>query len=140
MPLVRGNLVSSTENTQVRECTRVLIQTSGLTVDGIGREVLACKLCRAARVEGGYLRKQTRSAQGQEEGAGENPYHGLDSNIIEDVICVAIIDDGAHARVDDCLEVWERRTHPVTRRGKLGIHVDTGADPCILRANFGRDC
>jgi hypothetical protein len=59
-------------------------------------------------------------------------YHGLDSDIIENVICVAIIDDGAHARVDHHLEVRERRTHPVTSRGKLGIHVIIGADPCTL--------
>ena len=72
MPLVRGNLVSSTENTQVRECARVLIQTSGLTVDGIGREVLARKLCRAARVEGGYLRKQRRDQRkGRKRGRGK---------------------------------------------------------------------
>ena len=34
-------------------------------------------------------------------------YHSLDSDIIENVICVAIKDDGAHASVDDRLEVWE---------------------------------
>jgi hypothetical protein len=32
-------------------------------------------------------------------------YHGLDSDIIENVISVAIIDDCAYARVDDHLEV-----------------------------------
>ena len=49
-PHVRGNFVSSAKNTKVRECARVLIQTGGLTVNGIGREALARELCRESRV------------------------------------------------------------------------------------------
>ena len=55
-PQVRGNFVSSAENTKVRECACVLVQTSGLTIDGIGREVLSRELCREFRVQGVNLR------------------------------------------------------------------------------------
>jgi hypothetical protein len=67
-------------------------------------------------------------------------YHGLNTDIVEDVICVTNIDHGVHASVDDCFEVWARRTHPVTGRGKLAVYVDVGLTPWTLGANLGRHC
>ena len=89
------------------------------------------------------MQTATRSAQGPEEGLRKNSgraYHSLDSEIIENVICVAVIDDGTHASVDDRLEVWTCRSHPVTGRGELVVYVRVGLNPCTLRANFRRHC
>jgi len=83
------------------------------------------------------------STQITKERAGENSgraHHGLNTDIVANVICVTSIDNGAHVGVDDCLEVWARRTHPVTGRGELAVYVVVDLGPCTLSAKLGRHC
>jgi hypothetical protein len=67
-------------------------------------------------------------------------YHGLDTYIVANIIRVAVIDNGAHASVDDRLEVCACRSRPVTGRGELVVYVQVGFNPCTLRANLGHQC
>ena len=67
-------------------------------------------------------------------------YHGLDAHIVDDVICVTSIDDGAYVGVDDRFEVWACSAHPVTGRSELVEYEEVGLDPCRLRANLGGHC
>jgi len=83
------------------------------------------------------------STQITKEWLGENSgraYHGLNTDIVENVICVTNIDDGVHASVDDCFEVWARRTHRVTGSGELVEYVVAAFTPWTLGANLGRHC
>jgi hypothetical protein len=59
-------------------------------------------------------------------------HHGLDALEIEIIIRVTVIDDGAHARIDDRLEFRECRASRVTSRGKLAIHVVIFRHPFTL--------
>jgi hypothetical protein len=83
------------------------------------------------------------STQITKERLGENSgraYHSLNTDVVDNVICVTSIDDGVHASVDDCFEVRARRTHQVTGRGELAVYVVVGLTPWTLGANLGRHC
>jgi hypothetical protein len=80
------------------------------------------------------------SERGRGKTQDARTHHGLDANIVDNVICVTSIDDGAHIVVDDLFEGWARRAHQVTGRAELVIYVVVGLEPCILRANLGGHC
>ncbi len=85
-------------------------------------------------------RRNFGGVRGEGESRKARTYHGLHAHVVTDVICVAVIDDGAHTGVDDRLESWARRTHPVTGRGELVVYAEVAVLPYRLGANFGSHC
>jgi len=69
---------------------------------------------------------------------GSAPYHGLDALEVDNIIRITVVNDGAHASVDNFLEVRERSTHPIASRGEIIVNVDVDFLPCDVGANFGR--
>ena len=67
---------------------------------------------------------------------GVNAYHGLDAFEVDNIIRVTVVNDGAHASVDDFLEVRERSTHPIASRGEIIVDVDVDFLPFDVGANF----
>ena len=68
---------------------------------------------------------------------GMHAHHGLDALEVDNIIRIAVIDDGAHTSVDDFLEIRERSTHPIASRSKIIIDVNVDFLPYSVGANFG---
>jgi hypothetical protein len=62
-PLVRRHFVTGAENAQVREPTRVLVQTGGSAVDVIGPETVARVPRRVLGAQGVNLRNYKATCQ-----------------------------------------------------------------------------
>ena len=69
---------------------------------------------------------------------GVHAYHGLDALEVDNIIRITVVNDGAHASIDDFLEVRERSTHPIASRGEIIVDVDVDFIPFGVGANFGR--
>ena len=74
-------------------------------MDVVSHEVLLREQCRKLRVQGGTLRMHRRGNEKDQKEDGLVAHHGLDTHIVANIICVAVIDGGAHTRIDDHLEV-----------------------------------
>ena len=79
------SLNSRSEDADVRERARILEHASHLSVDGVVREHLLLVLCSELRVE--------------------RIHHRLDAVEVEDVIRISVIDNCAHACIDDRLQI-----------------------------------
>ena len=64
--------MTGSENAQVREPARVLVQTSRPTFDSIGREILLRVQCRVLSVQGVDLRKAKQIKQSDETRVSAN--------------------------------------------------------------------
>jgi hypothetical protein len=61
--------------------------------------------------------------------------------MVDNVICVTSIDDGAHIGIDDLFEGRACRAHPVTGRGEPVVYAGVvGLEPWSHRANLGGYC
>lgn len=76
-----------------------------------------------------------RLHQQRVQSGDEIAYHHLNTHVVQDIVCIAIVDDSPDTSVDDRLKVGSRVQHPVASRGEVAVHLIV----CFLPSLFCSD-